>query len=110
MTVIEWTAVGIVCSVLALAAKIWCSELSATKKDVSRLDGRVTTIEDAQMLCQKNLAARLSRGDQSFDKINEQVANLSVITERLAETARNLSVAVDKIEQRVWNGHDRREN
>jgi hypothetical protein len=108
MTVIEWTAVGIVCSVLVVAAKIWCSELSATKKDVSNLNNRMATIEDAQMLCQKNLADRLSKGDQSFDRINEQVAHLSSITVKLAETAKNLSDTVNKIEQRVWNGHDRR--
>lgn len=112
---IEWGAVSAAVAVLIFAGGffgkiIWSHGIMITKahERVGDVEGRVTKIETTQADCQKQLADRLLKGDRSFEAITNEIKALSNTAERLTETAKNLSVMVDKMEERLWDGHERR--
>lgn len=104
---IEWGAISVACGILAFAGGYFAGA-TAFKKRVEGVELRVTKIETEQASCQKQLAARLLKGDRSFEEINRQVASLARTAESLMGVTENLQNVVEKIEQRLWDGHERR--
>lgn len=112
---IEWGTISVAVAVLIFAGGffgkiIWNhgARIDEAHDKVEGVSGRVSKIETTQVECQKQLSARLLKGDRSFEEISRQVANLSATAERLTESAKNLQGMVNTIDQRIWNGHERR--
>lgn len=104
---IEWGAISVACGILAFSGGYFAAA-SAIKKKLTGVEMRVTKLEADQSTCQKQLAERLLKGDRSFEEINAQVASLAKTAASLMGITENLQTMVEKIEQRLWDGHDRR--
>lgn len=113
--VVEWTAISVAMAVVLFSGGyfgkvVWdhARRIDETNDRVELVETRVTKIEVAQVNCQTQLADRLLKGDRSFEAINTQVQTLANTAAGLMEITKQLQTMVDKIDQRIWDGMERR--
>jgi len=72
------------------------------------LGQRMNKVETTQHTCQESLEKRLKKGDAAFDALDVQVTEFVKILAEFRAVIAALKETQDKLEQRVWNDHERR--
>lgn len=114
MSAIEWTAIGVVVTVMLAFFAAVCAILRrhdlgilGLNACVVTLSTRLTHVETAQANCKKNVEERLKRGEETFDRLDTQIEAIQITSSALKAVTEQLHKTLETVDARMWHASNK---